>query len=86
MKKTTKVIKKEVKSGNKQKKVDKKDELKQLLKKVSDDATAKINDLKKKFDAVDADTKNKIITGLSVVAAGLVVLAGVKKINKGKKK
>lgn len=59
-----------------------KDDFKQLLKRVSDDATAKINDLKKKFDSADKDTKNKIITGLSVVAAGLVVLAKVKKHKK----
>lgn len=57
-----------------------------MLKKVSDDATAKINDLRDKFNNVDADTKKKIITGLSVIAGGLVVLAGASKIKNNKKK
>ncbi|NCB20540.1 MAG: hypothetical protein EOM88_01265 [Clostridia bacterium] len=57
-----------------------------MLKKISDDASTKIDDLKKKFNQVDVDTKNKIVAGLSVVAAGLVVLAGVSKVNRNRKK
>lgn len=75
-------MKETIKTVNKKDEIDKKDEFKQMLKKVSDDATAKIDYLKKRFDKVDTNTKNKIITGLSVVVAGLVVLAGVKKAKK----
>lgn len=57
-----------------------------ILQKVSDDASAKIDDLRKKFDRVDAETKKKIVTGLSVVAAALVVLAGVSKAKSNKRK
>ena len=85
---TLKNIKKPVKQSIKNEAVSPKDSevLMGMLKKVSDDATAKINDLKNKFKNVDADTKKKIITGLSVVAGGLVVLAGASKIKSNKKK
>lgn len=88
VKKVNKTIKKPVKKNVKDEVIEIKDEisLNALLKKVSDEASAKIDDLKKKFDRVDADTKKKIVTGLSVVAAGLVVLAGVSKVKSSKKK
>lgn len=85
---TTKKIKKPVKKVVKNEPVTPRDAevLMGMLKKVSDDATAKINDLRDKFNNVDADTKKKIITGLSVIAGGLVVLAGASKIKSNKKK
>jgi len=54
------------------------DEIKKSLKKLSDQVVDEINELKKKFDKSDRATKEKIVTGLSVAAAGLVVLAGIK--------
>lgn len=57
-----------------------------MLQKFTDDASAKMDDLKKRFDQVDAGTKKKIVTGLSVVAAGLVVLAGASKVKSNQRK
>lgn len=83
-----KTVKKTVKKSIQDETMKKKDDgyLQAMLKNVSDEANAKIDELKKKFDQVDAETKSKIVTGLSVVAAGLVVLAGVNKAKSNRRK
>jgi uncharacterized coiled-coil DUF342 family protein len=56
-----------------------KDEISKKLKKVSDEIVGKVNLLKQKFDDTNPSTKKKIVAGISVAVAALVVLAGINK-------
>ena len=71
------IEKKEAEKSKKREETNEK--IKKIFEDVTDEAMEKAKELKKKYDKADPKTKNIILAGLSAAAAGLAIIAGIKK-------